>query len=69
MDKSHEEIAFILQNFLSVVLKHYAQASVALGIDPSEHVKHMTVMCSGVLVETGISPNWEELGADSDVDA
>ena len=69
MDKSDEEIAFILQSFLAVVLKHYAQASVALGVDPAEHVKHMTVMCSGVLVETGVSPNWEELGADSDVDS
>ena len=69
MDKSDEEIAFILQNFFAVVLKHYAQASVALGIDPAEHVKHMTVMSAGVLVETGISPNWSELEGEPDVES
>ncbi len=53
-----EEIEFIVQEFFGVVLKHYAQASVAVGSTPEEHVVHMTTMVTGVILETNLEPLW-----------
>ena len=59
---SDEEIEFIVKEFFGVVLKHYAQASVALGIEPEEHVVHMATMLTGIRLETNLEPLWPAAG-------
>ena len=66
---SNEEIEFIVKEFFGVVLKHYAQASAALGITPKEHVVHMTTMVTGIKLETNLDPHWPAAGGQPDVDA
>lgn len=66
---SDEEIELIVKEFFGVVLKHYAQASAALGITPEEHVVHMTTMVTGVLLETNLEPIWSVAGGQPNVDA
>ena len=64
-----EEIDYIVREFFGVVLKHYAQASAALGVTPEEHVVHMSTMVTGVMLETNLEPLWSVSEGLPDVDS